>query len=151
MWLKPLYVLHTFRAEQRLPVRPARLAAVIRPDQRVISKLRQIHEHVLEQPPRRILPDFVRQRVARLRPLHDFLRWPVLDENPSPIRPPSRYLGGTPLAVAAVGFADPAVERGLQLIGRRSRGGVPLRPEAPQERALPFDRQRAVDPRLVRR
>src|SRR6266496_1940351 len=119
-------VLHAFRAQQRLPIRSAGLATVIRPYQRIVSELRQVHEHVLEQPSLRILPDFVRQRVARLRPLHDFLRRPILDENPSPIRPPPRDLGGAPLAVAAVRFADPAVERGQQLVGRRPRGGVPL-------------------------
>src|SRR5882762_10993844 len=48
--LKPLDVLHTFRAEQRLPVGPAGLAAVIRPYQRIVSELRQVHEHILEQP-----------------------------------------------------------------------------------------------------
>src|SRR5467141_415481 len=139
--LEALDVLHPFRAQQRLPVRPAGLAAVIRPYQRIVPKLRQVHEHVLPQSALRVLPDFIRQRVPRLRPLHHFLRRPVLDKNPSPVRPPSRDLGGPTLAVAAVRVADPPVERGQPLVGRRSRRWVPLRPEAPQERALPFDGQ----------
>src|SRR6185436_20773712 len=80
--LKSLDVLDPFRTEERCPIGPARLAAVVCPYQCIVPELRHIHEHELQQLSLRVLPDFVRQRIRRLRPLHHFLGRPVLDEDP---------------------------------------------------------------------
>src|SRR5438309_6781787 len=135
-----LHILHRLGAQELLPVRPTRLAPVVGIDQRVVAEPRQIHEHVLQRPRARVLPDFVRRAAPRLAPLQHLVGRAVLDEDPPTVGAPARHRRGAALAVAPVGLGDPLIEPFTLRGARRPRRRFALGPELPQPGPLPLQR-----------
>src|SRR5947199_39150 len=132
------------------PPPTARLPAVVRKNQLIIPKPRQVHEYVFQQPRPRVLPHLVRRRAPRLATLQDFVGWPVFDVDPAAVGAPPGDRRLTTLPEPAVRLRDQGVEALLRFVACRPRGGIALRPELSQPAALPIDRQARVRPLLRR-
>src|SRR6185437_2970492 len=87
---KVVHVVDAVRTQQLLPIGPDLLLAIVRPNQGVIPEPRQIHEHVLEVPVPRVLPDLVRIRGPVIPPVQPFVRRAIQDEDPAPVGTPAR-------------------------------------------------------------
>src|SRR5438046_5575879 len=146
---KALHVLQRFGPEQFLPVGAARLPAVIGVNQRVVPKPRQVHEHVFERPHARVLPHFVGVRATPRAALQHFVRRPVPHVDPAAIGTPAGHPRRPALTEPPVRVADRGIEPLPRLVVRRPRRRIPLGPELPQPRPLPFDRERRVHPLLA--
>src|SRR5687768_6254008 len=107
---EPLHLEDRFRPQQLLPVRTARLATVVGPDQDIVAKQRLIEKHIFQCPAPAVLPYFVRPRAPCLRPVQLLGRRSVLHEDPAPVGPPSGDLRRPTLPKAAVRLRDAPVE-----------------------------------------